>query len=101
VLPPSGAVRHHDSVLVFQGEEGDWDQALARALALGRALEERYHNADHQQVTWRLREVVTLDGREVYAEPAELSPEERLPLGAPLVPELSEPGQTGVPAIAL
>ncbi len=106
-VEPEGATRHADSIVVFRAEQHDYDQALTRALAVGRGLQASYRNHDGQRVAWRLRRVVTLDqlgpadldGREVYTEPAKLAPEEQVPFGAALFPELSEPGPTGVPVV--
>jgi len=56
---------YNESVVVFRAR--DFDHALKRALALGRAAEHHYDNHRGQTVRWALVEVLNLDhvGRRV------------------------------------
>jgi len=89
---------YEDSVVIFRAS--GWDSALARALEVGRGMEEVYDNADGETVRRRLIVVRTLDelgdeltdGREIYSmrvarDQGGDDPER---------PEDSEPTQTGV-----
>ena len=95
-------VEHAASVVLFHAPEGDWDAAFQHALQAGYALEQSYVNGDGQQVTWRLRDVQTLDtigtdiqdGREVFFTTTPIGSED---VGvADLRPEETRPVQTGV-----
>jgi hypothetical protein len=91
---------YNDSVFVVQAP--GWENALSRALELGRAQERDYENAEGQRVAWRLIEVLTLDqlgptlvdGAEVHSS---FHPGEPLPFETVFEPEASQPGHTGVP----
>ncbi len=90
---------YHDSIHVFRA--ADWDDAFARALALGRSHEEEYVNANGDEIRWRLTEILSLDlvagnsldGAEVHRMTGRLAAEERHSEGS-LDPEGSDPGQT-------
>jgi PAS domain-containing protein len=92
-------IPYHDSIHVFRAS--DWDDAFERALALGRSHEERYVNANGDEIRWRLKEVLSLDlvarnridGAEVHCMTGRLAAEERNSEGV-LDPEGSNPGQT-------
>ncbi len=103
IIGEVGAERYVKSVFVFRAR--DWDEALVRAVELGRALEEDHPNADGERVVWRLMDVETLDmlgevitdGREVYSEPVPAGPEGKaLRVDTTFWPEKSKPTQTGV-----
>jgi hypothetical protein len=88
-----------DTIHLLRAE--GWDEALKRAIALGRRKEAEYQNANSVLVRWKLREVLTLDilaegeldGAEVHSELAPL--EVALPLEEDeLDPERSEPVRT-------
>jgi hypothetical protein len=89
-----------DSIHVFQAE--NFDEAMQRALVLGRGHEEEYVNSSQEQVRWRLKEIVSLDilrqglsdGIEIYSEPVEPEPTDRLDDEVTFNPEASTPIQT-------
>ena len=86
-----------DSVILLRAP--DWEVAFARAVALGRQMEQTYKNGVGATVEKRLVEVRTLDelgeaipdGREVYCAPVEAN---QAPVSSR--PEDSRPTQTGV-----
>ncbi len=90
---------YEDSVVVFRAAE--WDSAFARALEIGRQMEESYRNVQGEPVTKRLLAISTLDqldnelidGREVYCTRGSLVSNE---LVAEPRPEESKPRQSGV-----
>ena len=105
LIEGEGAIRFDDSVIVFSA--ADFDDALQRAVDLGRAQETTYTNPDGEVVHWRLSEVLTLDqlgrgdldGAVVYSEPVDLPPGTSLEFNHRFTPELSQPGQTGIPLL--
>lgn len=100
LLEVRGADRYMDSVHVFRAS--DWDQAMRKAVALGRAHEQEYTNEEGHRVRWRLKEVVSLDlipdnrldGAEVYSEFVPVPPMEYARFDAEFQPEESHPTQT-------
>jgi len=56
---------YDDSVVAFRAR--DFDDALRRAMEIGKAREQQYPNADGQTVRWALVEVLNLDwiGRKI------------------------------------
>lgn len=109
LVEPKGADGYMDSVYIFrQGDVEDWtvlwSRAFQRALELGRQQEQEYLNPDSQRVRWRLKEIISLDivraesldGAEVYSEPADLASGDSIPFDAVFAPERSVPTQTGI-----
>jgi hypothetical protein len=100
LIEPKGAVRYQDSVLIFTAK--DFEDALRRAVTLGKSKEEEYRNIEGQRVVWQLKEVISLDkipgesldGAEVYSEPIDLASGEIIPFDTEFHPELSKPTQT-------
>ena len=96
----TGAVRYMDSIYVFRS--ADFQTAFQRALDLGKSQERSYLNADQKKVIWKLAEIISLDmitaesldGVEVYSEPADLTPGEAISIDVALHPERSQPTQT-------
>ena len=82
----------------------DFDEAFERACARGFEEEERYVNADGEQVRWAFERVSTLDmlpevlsdGVEVYSDPGPLLEDSSVPLDIQFEPEATPPGQSGV-----
>ena len=91
---------YNDSVLVFTAS--DFEDAMHRAIQLGRGMEEEYLNDSGMRVRWRLKEIMTLDviqadsldGAEVYSAFSDVPEGEDIPFDAVFHPEDSEPGQT-------
>jgi len=89
-----------DCVHIFRAEE--WDDALQRAIVLGREHEKEYRNAEGHAVRWRLMEVVsldlirseTLDGAEVHSTLTEIPSADAVAFDATFNPEESRPVQT-------
>lgn len=103
IIGEAGAETYMKSVFVFQA--ANWDEALERAVELGRVLEEDHLNAEGERVVWKLMDVETLDmlgeeipdGREVYSEPVPAGPEGKaMRPNTKFRPEESKPTQTGV-----
>jgi len=100
LIEPEGATRYMDSVYVFL--ERDFKRAKQRAIRLGKSQEEEYMNKYGERVRWRLKEVISLDiilsesldGAEVYSEPIDLEPSERIPFDQTFDPDDSDPTQT-------
>lgn len=77
IIEPKGLQRFMDSIYVFQST--DFDSAFRKALDIGRSQERSYLNEVDELVTWRLKEILSLDvirrqsldGAEVYSEPVE------------------------------
>jgi hypothetical protein len=95
-----GLVRYMDSIHVFHAE--NFDEAMQRALVLGRGHEEEYVNSNQEHVRWRLKEIVSLDilqqglsdGIEIYSEPVEPGLTEFFDYDAKFNPDTSTPTQT-------
>lgn len=95
-----GANRYMDCIHIFRAS--GWDDAMRKALALGRTHEQEYTNEDGHHVRWRLKEVVSLDlipdgqldGAEVYSEFSAVPATEFVPFDAEFRPENSHPVQT-------
>lgn len=100
IVEPGRANSVMDSIHVFRAS--DWDDALRRAVALGRGHEQEYVNADGDRVQWRLREVLSLDliraddidGAEVHSAISDVTADDALSLATELHPERSRPAQT-------
>lgn len=97
----AGARYYMDVIHVFRAV--DWQDAMQRAIALGRDHEQTYTNADGHKVSWRLKEVLTLDmllapvldGAEVNSALLEIPPGEAESLVEDsLRPQDSQPTQT-------
>lgn len=97
-----GVSRISRSVIILRAT--DWADARSKALEHGRKLEATYIGGTGAQVRWRLMAIETLDelgeklsdGREIYSEPLEPTPDDDHPFDAHFTPETSEPGQSGV-----
>lgn len=89
-----------ESIHIFRAQS--FEGALARAVAIGRELDEDYRNSDGAHVKWRLKEVVSLDlirsdnldGAEIHSQFADVNPNEGLSFDSLFTPEASTPGQT-------
>lgn len=89
-----------DSIFLFKAK--DFQDALNRALELGKGLEQEYLNIDNERVRWRLKEILSLDiirdhsldGTEIYSEFVDVPPNQDVPFDAEFHPELSQPVQT-------
>jgi hypothetical protein len=100
LIEDEGASVLMDTVRILRAS--GWDEALRRAVDLGRADEKEYLNGDNHRVRWRLDRILTLDqlrvedldGAEVYSEFRE--PTEPLAFDTQFDPERSEPTHTGV-----
>ena len=96
-----GAGHYADSVVVFRAL--DWDEAQARAIAIGREREAMYSNADGVPVMWRLKDVTTLDqlgreledGREVFWRTERFASGETFGVETRFRPDKSRPNQSG------
>ena len=94
-----GATEYLDSVFLFLDQ--DFETAFQKALELGKSLENSYHNGDQKKVSWKLKEIISLDminkesldGVEVYSEPIEINLDENI-VEMTLHPENSMPTQT-------
>ena len=99
LVEPGGGSLYMDSVILFRAV--DFPDAQERAVAIGRAREESYVNADGNRVHWKLVEVISLDvvgpeiadGAEVYSEFTEVEPG-AVPMDAEFTPEASTPTQS-------
>jgi hypothetical protein len=95
-----GAKMYLDTLLVFT--VSDWDAALDRAVALGRAREEEHRNADGRRVRWVLKEILSLDviasksldGAEVHSSLMDVPTAEQAMLASEFDPDSSTPVQT-------
>ena len=89
------------SVFVFRASTRD--EAFARALALGRDQEATYHNADGEEVRWRLAEITKLemfesddlDGVEVFYQVDKVFKTFQMPFETMFAPENSQPIESG------
>jgi hypothetical protein len=80
----------------------DFDPALARAIEFGKGMEKSYLNDAGARVSWKLKEVVTLDrikvsnldGAEVFYETVDIPDSEVRAADAGFHPERSEPRET-------
>ena len=99
LIEGQGAVDYMDSVYVFRAK--DFEEAFQCAFKLGCSQEEEYLNFENRRVSWRFKEIISLDiirsrainGAEVYSEPVELAPGEQIPFDAEFHPEDSKPTQ--------
>lgn len=99
IVQDEGLVRYSDSVYLLMA--ADFDAAFKRAIEIGRGHETEYLNADNQRVAWKVAEVLSLDmiqtdsldGAEVYSEPAE-GIEPSWTIDRAFNPEVSRPTQT-------
>jgi len=99
IIEPKGLHRFMDSIYVFQST--DFDDAFKKALDIGRSQERSYFNDANELVSWRLKEIISLDlirpqsldGAEVYSEPVEPALSDRRPTYV-FHPEDSRPTQT-------
>jgi len=97
-----GADSFMDMVFVFRAES--FEDALQRAIELGKCTEEEYLNVYNERVRWRLKDVITLDmirkksldGAEVYSEFVDVPEDENIPFDAEFHPERSKPEHTGI-----
>lgn len=102
LIEGQGAQRLARSLIVFQAD--GWATAKERAIAIGTARERTYVGGTGEEVRWRLEAVETLDelgasiadGREVYAEPVELSGGRTVAFDTRFRPTQSQPTQSGV-----
>lgn len=89
-----------DTIYIFTAD--GFESAFQRALAIGRATEEEYVNADGERVRWKLKEILSLDllrsakldATEAYSELLDLPLDEQVDFDAVLNPEASVPVQT-------
>jgi hypothetical protein len=97
-----GVTNSSKSVFIFQAV--DFDQAMDRALALGRGIEREYANEDGRIVRWRLVGIETIDmlgpeivdGCEVYSEPSTIDDPKPDDFDQEYSPDQSKPTQSGV-----
>ena len=100
LIEHDGATSQDERVHIFRAE--DWDEALRRAIELGRTHETDYVNADGERVRWRLDRVLTLDmlraeqldGAVVFSSASDVSGGP--PFEMEFHPEEHHPGQTGI-----
>jgi len=100
VVQGTGAFSYMDCVHLFRAL--DWDDAFDCALAIGRAHETQYQNAERAQLRWRLKEVRTLDlilaedldGAEIRSEFIDAPSDEEASFDTEFHPENSQPPQT-------
>jgi len=90
------------SVIVVQAE--DFPDAFRRVIEVGRSMGSRYMGGEGNDVEWRFKHVETLDmlgdaitdGREIWAEPAEIPAGFAEEAALPASPETSKPTPSGV-----
>ena len=95
-----GWLHYADSVVLVRAD--DFPSACARAIEAGKLMEESFLNEAGARVSWRLKEVLTLDrikasnldGAEVFFETVDVPDSEKGTPDAQLRPEHSEPRET-------
>ena len=100
LIEGTGASDYMDSVVTFRAN--GFDDALHRAIELGRREEKEYLNVEKKRVVWRLKEITsldkipgeTLDGAEVHCEISEIPETDVVPFDSKFFPERSQPDQT-------
>ena len=90
---------YDESVVVFRAR--DFDDALKRALEIGRACETEYENEKGQKVRWALVKIANLDrvgrkvdGKEVASHLHDRRSQEPIPFDQRFEPERNEPSQS-------